>query len=104
MFRNRAGHLRGNDGERRIMSHESGPRLLAGYRLPPRQPKPGELIWEFRHAAHHVLCELRGHGEPGWEAQISLDGDLLLARRFVLREEAMAWAESERQALEKGGE
>ena len=69
----------------------------------PRQPKPGEPIWELRR--HHVTwsAELRFHGESwGWEAQILRDGELSIGRRFDTRALAMQWVESERQALERG--
>ena len=39
----------------------------------------------------------------GWEAMIFRDADLRIGRRFILREEAIGWAESERKDLEKGG-
>ena len=49
-----------------------------GHRMPPRVPRPGELVWEFRRQDHHTFsCELRFHGESfGWEAQILEDGEL----------------------------
>jgi hypothetical protein len=34
--------------------------------------------------------------------QILRDGELFAGQRFVLRELAQAWAEAERQTLEKG--
>jgi hypothetical protein len=49
---------------------------------PPRQPTPGELLFEFvRERDHeHFRCEQRFHGESyGWEAQFFTDGELLLA-------------------------
>ena len=60
---------------------------------PPRQPKPGERLWQER--VNHVTwsCELRFHGESyGWEAQILRDGDLVIGRRFSLRVAAEQWA------------
>ena len=49
-------------------------------------------------------CELRFHGESyGWEAQILRDGELFDGQRFILRDMAEAWAEAERQFLEKSG-
>jgi hypothetical protein len=35
--------------------------------------------------------------------QILRNGELFAGQRFVLREMAQAWAEAERQVLEKGG-
>jgi hypothetical protein len=46
-------------------------------------------------------CELRFHGESvRWEAQILRDGDLSLARTFILRDLAVGWAKNERDRLE----
>jgi hypothetical protein len=71
---------------------------------PPRQPKPGEPLWELRHDHVTWSCELRFHGESyGWEAQILRNGELFAGQRFVLRKIAEASAEAERQILEKGG-
>ena len=41
------------------------------------------------------------HGEWGVEAQINRDTDFVIGRRFELREEAVRWAESQRQELER---
>ena len=74
---------------------------------PPRQPKPGELLFEFIRASNGrpVRCELRFHGESaGWEAQF-FDADLFsfYARgAFVTKALAVQWAEEERKALERG--
>jgi hypothetical protein len=52
-----------------------------------------------------MSCELRFHGESfGWEAQLLERGELLYTRGgFALRAQAIAWAEDERKAMEKGG-
>ena len=72
----------------------------------PRQPKPGELLFEFIRASDRapMSCELRFHGESfGWEAQI-LRGELLVSHGgFPLRALAVAWAEGERKAIEVDG-
>jgi hypothetical protein len=69
-----------------------------------RQPRPGDLLWEFRRADHHTFsCELRYHGEFGVEAQFLRDGDLLIGRRFDTKALAVQWANLERQDLEQGG-
>jgi hypothetical protein len=47
-------------------------------------------------------CELRYHGEYGVEALFLRNGDLLIGRRFDLKEHAVRWADEERKALEKG--
>ncbi len=39
----------------------------------------------------------------GSEARISKNGDLLVTRRFNLGWQTLAWAEQERQDIEKGG-
>jgi hypothetical protein len=76
---------------------------------PPRQPKPGELLFEFQRAdGTPMTCELRDHGEFGTEAQFLLNGQLLMARMF--RDDpalgfkgltlAMAWLEQARRAME----
>lgn len=74
-----------------------------GLKIPPRQPQPGEPLWQIR--VDHVTwsCELRTHGEWGVEAQILRDGELVIGRRFELRALAIRWAELERTDLEKGG-
>ena len=80
--------------------HDTGPRI------PPRVPRPGEPLWSFRSADHHIWsCELRYHGEFGVEAQILKDGELLIGRRFDMKALAVQWAEEERKAIEaeKGG-
>jgi hypothetical protein len=40
----------------------------------------------------------RGAG-VGWEAQILRDGDLVIARTFMLRDVAVGWAKNERDRL-----
>jgi hypothetical protein len=49
-------------------------------------------------------CELRYHGEWGVEAQFLKNEELLIGRRFDLREQAVRWAEEMRTALENGWE
>jgi hypothetical protein len=49
-------------------------------------------------------CELRFHGESyGWEAQLLREGELVIGHRFLLRQLAEAWADTERQILETEG-
>jgi hypothetical protein len=71
----------------------------------PRQPKPGELLFEFvREQDHrHFRCELRFHGESaGWEAQYLADGELLLCHGgFSTRAAAEAWATTMRSTIER---
>jgi hypothetical protein len=80
---------------------------------PPRQPTPGELLCEFHVAATHTFwrVELRDHGPYGVEAQFLDPVDVRSARTFrqdmdptrTPREMAIAWAEEERKAIERGG-
>jgi hypothetical protein len=74
--------------------------------ISPRQPKPGELLFEFVRLSDRapMSCELRFHGESwGWEAQFLERGELFYSRRFDLGWQAVQWAELEREAIEKGG-
>jgi hypothetical protein len=80
-------------------------------KAPRTVPRPDELLFEFvRESDHaHFRCELRYQGEYGVEAQFLCDGSLLIGRLFTAwmdpqrraRELAIAWAEDERQALER---
>ena len=79
---------------------------------PPRQPQPGELLFEFHvERTHQVFrVELRDHGAYGVEAQFLDPVDLVIARMFrpnldptrTPREMAVQWAEEERKAIEGG--
>ena len=94
--------------------------MMAGYETvdrhnqkpdPPRPSHPGELLFEFRRGLDVVRCELRDHGDYGWEAQFVHAGELLIGRMFrqrldptrTPREMAIAWAVEERKAIKKGG-
>jgi hypothetical protein len=76
---------------------------------PPRQPKAGELLFEFQNARMELVrCDLRDHGEFGVEVQFLVNGDLRVGRTFrddVLRgrarDRAITWAEK-RRAIEIG--
>jgi hypothetical protein len=79
---------------------------------PPRQPQPGELLFEFHVAATHTFyrVELRDHGAYGVEAQFLDPIDIRSARTFrqdmdptrTPREMAITWATEERKAIENG--
>src|SRR5437016_12049963 len=79
---------------------------------PPRQPQPGELLFEFHVEATYTFwrVELRDHGQYGVEAQFLDPVDVRIARTFrqdmntlrTPREMAIAWAEEERTAIEAG--
>jgi hypothetical protein len=43
--------------------------LFNHVRRPPRQPQPGERLFEFLLGHDRILCELRDHGPYGIEAQ-----------------------------------
>jgi len=64
---------------------------------PPRQRKPGELLFEFVRASDRapMSCELRFNGESyGWEVQFLERGELFYSRgAFVFRAAAVRWAE-----------
>ena len=78
---------------------------------PPRQPEPGELLFEFHVKRTHTFyrVELRDHGTYGVEAQFLDPVDPVIARTFrqdmdltrTPREMAIAWAVEERKALER---
>ena len=80
---------------------------------PPRQPKPGEKLFEFYRERDHSrwLCELRDHGAYGVEAQFFQNDEFFFGRRFDERMDptrpprtlAITWAIEERAAIEKGG-
>jgi hypothetical protein len=58
-----------------------------------------------RHPSAHTdrgSAELRDHGAAGVEAQVLCDGELVIGRRFDMRELATRGAEQERQAIERG--
>jgi hypothetical protein len=90
------------------MTDEQEPFYARGRKPPPpRQPQPGEILFEFvRESDHeHFRCELRTHGgEWGVEAQFFVRGDLFIARRFDTRALAVQWATIERKHIEKGGD
>jgi hypothetical protein len=80
-------------------------------RRPPRQPQPGEKLFEFLLGHDRILCELRDHGAYGVEAQFFRNEEFAYSRRFdpgldptrTPRELAVQWAETERRALEASG-
>jgi hypothetical protein len=48
-----------------------------------------------------MTCDLRRHGEWGWEAQFLERGELFYSRRFDTRALAIQWAALERADMEK---
>ena len=63
-------------------------------------PETGESLWSVQKGDVTWSAELRYHGEYGVEAQILRNGDLRIARTFVLRDLAVGWATNERDRLE----
>jgi hypothetical protein len=70
-----------------------------------RQPRPGELLFEFVRASDRasMACELRFNGDTyGWEAQFLGRGVLFSSHGlFVTRALAVQWAEQQRRVWEK---
>ena len=77
-------------------------------KAPPRQPKRGEVLFEFLVGHARVRCELVDQGPYGVEAQFWRNEEFDHSRRFdprldstrTPRELAIAWADEERKALE----
>ena len=69
-----------------------------GGKTAPRQPKPGERLFEFIRASDRapMSCELRFHGESyGWEIQFFERGEFLYGHGAVAtRAGAMDWAQT----------
>ena len=68
-----------------------------------RQPRPGELLFEFQRGIDSFVCQLRDHGEFGVEVQFLINDELRVGRTFrddVLRgrarDRAVGWAERRR--------
>jgi hypothetical protein len=71
--------------------------------IPPKKSSTKDRLWEVRRGPDVWTCELV-LDDYGSEARISKNGDLLVTRRFNLGWQILAWAEQERQDIEKGGE
>jgi hypothetical protein len=71
--------------------------------LPPRVPRPGEPLFSFVHGHDRIACELCYHGERGVEARFLRNDELLIGRRFDMREQVVRWAETMRTVIENGG-
>ena len=71
--------------------------LLWTHKPAPRcRPRPGEPLWSVQKGDVTWSAELRYHGEYGVEAQILRNGELRIGRRFLLKEQAVRWAEEEK--------
>jgi hypothetical protein len=77
-------------------------------RAAPRQPVPGELLFEFLVGHNRWRVELRTHGEISVEAQFLQNEEFFCSRNFPAhldpartpRALAIAWAEEERKAIQ----
>src|SRR5262245_9917910 len=76
----------------------------------PRQPQPGEKLYEVIVGHDRYLFERRDHGpDLGVECQIFKNEDLLIRHRFDPRLDAsrpsrgmaIAWADEERSAIKR---
>jgi hypothetical protein len=71
----------------------------------PRQPRPGEQVWQLRKADHVQACELRNDSKvgAGWDVLVLEDGEPLFSRRCVDERGARFVAESLKQDLLRNG-
>ena len=79
------------------------PFTTPGFKIAPRQPQPGEKLFEFLVGHKRHLCELRDHGKWGVAAEFYVNEEFVMSRRFDTRELAIQWAQLERAAIEKDG-
>jgi hypothetical protein len=67
---------------------------------PKRQPRPGELLFEFEVGAARWRCELRDDGDQGGvDAQFFKGNEFYWSRRWPTRASAVLWAERQRTNL-----
>ena len=72
--------------------------------IPQTKPRRSEKLWEVWATNHkYYTCELKNPGEFGVEAQIFVNADLVIGRRFDTRTLAVNWAMLEKADIEKGG-
>jgi hypothetical protein len=64
----------------------------------PRQPKPEEVLFTFEKGANRFRCELRAHDGGFVEAQFFNGDDLVLGQMFRDRQDAIDWANRQRDA------
>jgi len=61
------------------------------------------LFWTIRVDHGNWSCELKFHGESyGWEAMVFRETDFTIQPPIHSKEQALVWAEAERQYREKG--
>jgi hypothetical protein len=64
--------------------------------------RTGEALWSVQHGDVTWTAELLFHSEGvGWEARIFRDGELSIARTYLLRDVAVGCAKNERDRLGK---
>jgi hypothetical protein len=73
--------------------------------IPQTKPRPSDKLWEGWAKNHkYYTCELKYHNEFGVEAQIFVNADLIIGRRFDTRQLAVNWAMLEKADIEKRGD
>jgi hypothetical protein len=84
------------------MPTDENPFFSPTHRTAPPPKRPRERLFEFVRADDlPMACVLFNNGECGWEAQILERGELFDAKGgSQTRDDAIAWANGERQALE----
>jgi len=69
---------------------------------PHSRLRTGEALWSLQQSDVSWMADLFFHGEGiGWEARIFRDGELSIARTYLLRDVAVGWAKNERVRLGK---
>jgi hypothetical protein len=77
--------------------------FAAGQHYARRLQSPGELVWTIIRSGARLECELHFEVAAGtWLAMVYRSGWPISGQRFILREEAMQWAEGESRAMEAG--
>jgi hypothetical protein len=84
------------------MPTDDNPFFSPTHKAPPKPPKPREVLFTFLRADDVPMSGvLFNNGDFGWEAQFLERGELFFARGgYGSREEAIAWANTERRGLE----
>jgi hypothetical protein len=78
---------------------------IPGHIAPPPERQPFEHAWSVRKEGRQLDCQLRGHGEYGWEVQLLRNGDWFYGRRYPTRALAQAEANAIRdEYIREGGQ
>jgi hypothetical protein len=65
---------------------------------------PAESVFALRRGASTLTCQLRNHGQWGYEIRVLIDGSLYIMQRgFANREDAIVWAGQQRLAQTSQG-